>query len=62
MTDKVTEKTEKVQKTDQEWRQSLTPEQYQVARQCGTERAFTGKYWNNHETGVYNCVCWRSAV
>ena len=57
MTDKVTDKTEKVQKTDEEWRETLTPEQYQVARQCGTERAFTGKYWNSHEAGMYKCVC-----
>jgi len=57
MTENVTEKTQKIQKTDEEWRKELTPEQYQVARQCGTERAFTGKYWNNHEPGMYNCVC-----
>jgi len=37
---------EKVIKTDQEWKQQLSPEQYQVTRQCGTERAFTAKYWN----------------
>jgi peptide-methionine (R)-S-oxide reductase len=54
MTDKLTEKTTK---TEQEWREQLTPEQYQVAREAGTERAFTGKYWNNHEQGTYNCVC-----
>jgi peptide-methionine (R)-S-oxide reductase len=54
MTDKVEEK---VQRTEEEWRQKLTPEQYQVARQCGTERAFTGKYWNNHEDGTYTCIC-----
>ncbi len=41
---------------DSEWRKRLTPEQYQVARQKGTERAFTGKYWNNHEKGTYKCV------
>lgn len=54
MTEKVTEK---IQKTDEEWQQQLSPEQYQVARQCGTEPAFTGKYWNNHEEGMYFCVC-----
>ena len=48
---------EKIEKTDAEWRQALTPEQYHVARQKGTERAFTGKYWNNHDKGVYRCVC-----
>jgi peptide-methionine (R)-S-oxide reductase len=48
---------EKVTKTDQEWKEQLSPEQYQVTRQCGTERAFTGKYWNTKENGTYNCIC-----
>jgi peptide-methionine (R)-S-oxide reductase len=47
---------ETVQKTDAQWREELTPEQYQVLRQAGTERAFTGKYWNNHEDGIYRCA------
>jgi peptide-methionine (R)-S-oxide reductase len=53
---------EKLQKTDEEWKRQLTPEQYQVARRAGTERAFTGKYWNNHEHGLYRCVCCGNAL
>jgi len=44
-------------KTDEEWRKQLTPEQYAVTRRKGTEPAFTGKYWDHHESGVYRCVC-----
>jgi peptide-methionine (R)-S-oxide reductase len=47
---------ETVEKTDAQWREELTPEQYQVLRKAGTERAFTGKYWNNHEDGIYRCA------
>ena len=47
---------EKVVKSDEEWRKVLTPIQYQVLRQAGTERAFTGEYWNNHEKGTYVCA------
>jgi peptide-methionine (R)-S-oxide reductase len=46
-----------VVKTDQEWREMLTPLQYKVTRRKGTERAFTGKYWNLKEKGTFFCVC-----
>lgn len=48
---------EKVNKTEAEWRAQLTPQQYEVARLKGTERAFTGEYWNTTDPGVYRCVC-----
>ena len=46
-----------LRKTEAEWRQQLTDEEYRVTRQKGTERAFTGKYWDTHEEGVFHCVC-----
>ncbi len=47
----------KVEKSDAEWRRQLSPMQYDVARKKGTERAFSGEYWNEHARGVYRCVC-----
>jgi peptide-methionine (R)-S-oxide reductase len=47
----------RVEKSDAEWRAELTPEQYRVTRRHGTERAFTGPYWNDKTPGLYTCVC-----
>jgi peptide-methionine (R)-S-oxide reductase len=49
--------TERIRKTEEEWQRELTPEQYKVTREQGTERAFTGEYWDTKEEGVYRCVC-----
>ena len=49
--------TERIRKTEEEWQGELTPEQYRVTREQGTERAFTGEYWDTKEEGVYRCVC-----
>ena len=48
---------DKVAKSDAEWRKQLTSEQFEVARKKGTEHAFTGAYWDNHDKGTYRCVC-----
>jgi peptide-methionine (R)-S-oxide reductase len=48
---------DRINKTDDEWRQMLSPEQFAVTRRKGTERAFTGKYWALNEKGVYLCIC-----
>ena len=47
---------DKLQKTEAEWRSQLTPDEYHVAREKGTERPFTGKFWDHHEDGMYTCV------
>jgi peptide-methionine (R)-S-oxide reductase len=48
---------DKIEKPEAEWAKQLTPEEFRIARQKGTERAFTGKYWDAKTQGVYKCVC-----
>jgi peptide-methionine (R)-S-oxide reductase len=53
---------DKVTKSDADWRAQLDPMEYQVTRHAATERAFTGKYWDHHEHGIYHCVCCGTAL
>ena len=54
--------THKVVKSESEWRSELAPDEFAVTRQKGTERAFTGRYWDNHERGLYRCTCCGAAL
>jgi peptide-methionine (R)-S-oxide reductase len=53
---------DKLVKSEQEWKNQLTPQQYHVCREKGTERAFTGEYWNCHDQGMYRCACCGAAL
>ena len=54
--------TDKIEKSDAAWREELTPEQYEVCRQCGTEAPFSGTYWDCHDSGLYHCACCGNAL
>ena len=57
MTSSLPAEGDRIERSPDEWREKLTPEQFQVARQGGTERAFTGAYWNHKDDGMYHCIC-----
>ena len=52
----------KIEKSDSDWRSQLSAEAYRITRKAGTERAFTGEYWDNHRKGNYNCICCGSVL
>lgn len=54
--------TEKIKKTQAEWQKELSPASFEVTRKKGTERAFTGEYWDHNEPGIYRCVCCRTPL
>ncbi|MEW6561732.1 MAG: peptide-methionine (R)-S-oxide reductase MsrB [Pseudomonadota bacterium] len=51
-----------IEKSDDDWRNELTPEQFDVCRRCGTEPPFSGQYWDCHDPGIYRCVCCGNAL
>lgn len=59
---KTSEENMAIKKTNAEWKKELTPQQYEVLREKGTERAFTGEYWDNHEKGTYYCAACHQAL
>lgn len=60
--DRGTVRVRKLERTEDEWREQLAPEEFAVARKKATERAFTGRYWDHHEAGVYRCACCGNAL
>ncbi len=57
-----TQHVHQIVKSEAEWKQELAPDEFAVTREAGTERAFTGRYWNNHEAGLYRCACCGTAL
>ncbi len=57
-----TQHVRQIVKSEAEWKQELAPDEFAVTREAGTERAFTGRYWDNHETGLYRCACCGTAL